>query len=95
MNSMMITIGVAVLALFAGVSLLALFTRRIGNSRKEAGALVLTGTVLVIGFLSMIFFIDRLGLNAGQREWALRIGFVGLTLALWRTSNRFLGKSFR
>ena len=89
------TIGIAILALFAGVSLLALFPRRVGNSREETGTLLLMATVLVVVFLGVILFIDRLGLNSGQRWWALRVSFVGLSLVLWRTGNRMLGRSLR
>jgi len=94
MNSLL-AFGIAILALFAGVSVIALFSRRVGNSRQEAGTLFLTATVLILGFLALIFFIDRLGFNAGQRWWVLRIGFVGLSFVLWRTSNRMLGRSLR
>ena len=94
MNAL-IGIGIGFLALCAGVGLVALYSRRIGNSRQEAMTLLATAVVLVIGFLVVVEFVDQLPMDANQRWWALRAGFVILTLLLWRISTRVTGKSVR
>jgi hypothetical protein len=83
----------SILALFAGVSLVALFTRRIGNSRQEAGPLFLTTILLATGSLALTVFIDRFDLTPDQRWWAMRVGFVTLTLVLWRKSHVMWSRS--
>jgi cell division protein FtsW (lipid II flippase) len=93
--SALIGIGIGFLALCAGVGLVALLSRRVGNSGQEALALLATAVVLVIGFLVVVQFVDQLPMNANQRWWALRAGFVALTLLLWRMSTRVTGRSVR
>jgi hypothetical protein len=80
--------GAALLALFAGVSVIALYSRRVGNSRSEVSALFLVSIVMVIGFIGETVLVDRLALTQNQRWWVLRAGFVALSLVLWRTSHR-------
>jgi Kef-type K+ transport system membrane component KefB len=80
--------GAALLAFFAGVSLVALYSRRVGNSRSEVSALFLVAIVMVIGFIGETVLVDRLALTTNQRWWVLRAGFVLLSLILWRTSHR-------
>jgi hypothetical protein len=88
-------LGIGLLVVFAGVSLLALYSRRVGDSKLEAGVLLVIGTALCVGILSLVLFVDRLGLKANQRWWTLRIGFIGISLLLWKAGNRMVGKSLR
>jgi hypothetical protein len=94
MSSLLIT-GIGILTLFAGVSLIALYSRRVGNSNKEAATLLGTAALLVIAFLCLVSFVDRFSLGATERSWALRGGFVVLTVILWRASRRIAGGSAR
>jgi hypothetical protein len=92
MNTLWI-IGAGFLAVCAGVGLVALAGRRVGNTRQEGVTLLVVAAVLVIGSLGVVAFIDRIPMSANERWWVVRAGFVALSVVLWQICSRAVGKT--
>jgi hypothetical protein len=88
-------IGLGFLAVCAGIGVIALAGRRVGNTRPEGVTILVAAAVLIIGSMGMVAVIDRMPMSATERWWVLRAGFVALSILLWQICSRAVGKSAR
>ena len=91
MNTVLL-IGMGFFAVCAGIGLVAIGGRKVGNTRPEGVTILVTAAVLIIGSMGVVAFIDRIPMSATERWWVLRIGFVGLSIVLWQICARAVGR---
>jgi hypothetical protein len=88
-------IGMGFLAVCAGIGLVAMGGRKVGNTRPEGVTILVAAAVLIIGSMGMVAVIDRMPMSATERWWVLRAGFVALSIVLLQICSRAVGKSVR